>query len=116
LLARGKIVVAVLDHRSYADMATGMFVVVGEQLEDLVRPSHPIMKISHVQRFPGSLLRNYFEGLIPVVPHTMPDYQNRDKINKQAIETAQNLPGGSLLVITPEGKRSGRVAMQKARH
>lgn len=118
LLAREKIVIAVLDHRSYADMATGMFVVVREKFEDLIRPAHPIMKISHVQRFPGSLLRNYFEGIIPVVPHTMSesDYPNRNEINRQAIKTAQNLPGGSLLVITPEGTRSGRVAMQEARH
>lgn len=115
LIADGKILIAALDHRSYADMATGAFVAISEGFDDLVKNANIIVKISYVKDFPTNLLPQYF-NIWPVVPHTMPNYPNREEINKAAISKAQNLADGSILVITPEGARSGEASMQSARH
>ncbi len=115
LLSEGKILVAALDHRVYADLVTGACIAIKEDFDDLVQVGHIVMRISYLQNFPTNLLPNYFE-VLPVVPHTMPDYPKRDEINGQAISTAQNLDDGSLLIVTPEGTRSGQAGMQEARY
>ncbi len=115
LLSEGKIVVPVLDHRGFADLVTGACVAIKEDFDDLVQVADIVMKMSYLQTFPTNLLPKYFR-IIPVVSHTMADYPNRDEINGQAIERAQNLADGSLLIITPEGTRSGQVGIQEARY
>lgn len=115
ILAGGGIVVAALDHRGFADMVTGACVAIKEDFDDLVQVADIIIKISYIEKFPTNFLPKYFR-VSPVVPHTMPDYPNRDEINRQAIERAQNLPDGSLSVVTPEGTRSGQVGIQEARY
>jgi hypothetical protein len=115
ILGEGGIVIAALDHRGFADMVSGACVAIKEDFDDLVQVADIIIKISYIKTFPTNLLPKYFR-VSPVVPHTMPDYPNRDEINRQAIERAQNLPDGSLLVVTPEGTRSGQVGIQEARY
>lgn len=115
LIASGKILVAALDHRSYADMASGAFVAIKWGFNDLVQKAHIVMKVSYLEHFPTSLLPHYFD-VWPVVPHTLSNYPNRDEINRASIEKAESLKGGSIIVITPEGTRSGETPMQEARY
>ena len=83
LLARGITVVAILDHKSFADLISGAMVTVKEGFDDLVKEANIIAKITYVEGFPSrQLLRNF--KFRPVVPHTMPDYPNRDEINAEA--------------------------------
>ncbi|MEK7502131.1 MAG: 1-acyl-sn-glycerol-3-phosphate acyltransferase [Patescibacteria group bacterium] len=104
LLARGITVVAILDHKSFADLISGAMVTVKEGFDDLVKKANIIAKITYVEGFPSrQLLRNF--KFRPVVPHTMPDYPSRDEINAEAKRWVQELPEGSILVMAPEGTR-----------
>ncbi|MCL4419068.1 hypothetical protein M1146_03115 [Patescibacteria group bacterium] len=104
LLAGGATIVAIIDHKSFADLVSGAMVTVKEGFDDLVKKANIIAKITYVERFPSKqLLRNF--RFRPVVPHTMPDYPNRDEINAEARRWAQALPEGSILITAPEGTR-----------
>ena len=115
LLAQGVTVVAILDHKSFADLISGAMITVKEGFDDLVKEANIIAKITYVERFPSKqLLRNF--KFRAVVPHTMPDYPNRDKINAEARRWAQALPEGSILVTAPEGTRVRDGSMTAGRH
>lgn len=115
LLAQGVTIVAILDHKSFADLISGAMVTVKEDFDDLVKQANIIAKITYVERFPSKqLLRNF--KFRPVVPHTMPDYPNRDEINAEAKRWAQELPGGSILVMAPEGTRANKGSMTAGRY
>ncbi len=115
LLARGITVVAILDHKSFADLISGAMVTVKEGFDDLVKEANIIAKITYVEGFPSrQLLRNF--KFRPVVPHTMPDYPNRDEINAEAKRWAQALPEGSILITAPEGTRAKKGSMTAGRY
>ncbi|GEM_PF-5690314 len=115
LLAQGVTVVAILDHKSFADLVSGAMVTVKEGFDDLVKKANIIAKITYVEKFPSEqLLRNF--NFRPVVPHTMPDYPNRDEINAEAKRWAQALPEGSILITAPEGTRVKDGSMTTGRY
>ncbi len=114
LLAQKKTVVAALDHHGYADLTSGACVGLKRHFDDLVQYAAIVMSVRYLKNFPTNFLPEYF-NVIPVVPHTMPDYPNREEINRQAIEKAQNIPDGSLLVVTPEGTSNRQAAMLEVR-
>lgn len=115
LLAQGITIVAILDHKSFADIVSGSMITVREGFDDLVKEANIILKITYSTKFPSKQLMKNFKYR-PVVPHTMPDYPNRDEINAEAKKFAQELPGGSILVITPEGTRVKEGSMTAGRY
>lgn len=115
LLAQGITIVAILDHKSFADIVSGSMITVKEGFDDLVKEASIILKITYTTKFPSKQLMKNFKYR-PVVPHTMPDYPNRDEINAEAKKFAQELPGGSILVITPEGTRVKEGSMTAGRY
>ncbi len=114
-LAQGETMVAIVDHKSFADLISGAVVTVKEGFDDLVKDANIIAKITYVERFPSKQLLRGFK-VRPVVPHTMPDYPNRDKINAEAKRWAQELPEGSILVMAPEGTRAKKGSMTAGRY
>ena len=115
LLGQGMTIVAILDHKSFADLVSGSMITVKEGFDDLVKEANIILKITYTTKFPSKQLLKNFK-FRPVVPHTMPDYPNRDEINNEAIAWAQGLLGGSILVTTPEGTRVKKGSMMSARY
>lgn len=115
LLAQGESVIAIIDHKSFADLVSGAMITVKEQFDDLVKEAHIIAKITYTKKFPSKQLLKNFK-FKPVVPHTMPDYPNREEINQEAKVWAQQLPGGSILITAPEGTRVKEGKMISARY
>lgn len=115
LVGEGKILTAVPGHRAHAEIASGTVMAIKEGFGDLVKGAHIVMSVKYLDHFPTNLLPSYFD-VWPVVPHTLPDYPNRDEINRIAIEKAENVEDGSIIVILPEGTRSGQKGLQEARY
>lgn len=115
LLVQGAIIVAILDHKSFADLVSGAIITVKEGFDDLVKKANIIIKINYLNKFPSKqLLKNF--NFRPVVPHTMPNYPNRDEINNEAKRWAQDLSEGSILITAPEGTRVKDGKMISARY
>lgn len=120
LLDEGKIVGAILDHKSYADFGSGSAVVVKEGLEDLVGRARVVMATKYKDKLLIKLFVNAVAGAMGlkiqwVVSHTMDNDKREQAMNSEAIENIQNEEDGRVDIVTPEGTRSKDGKMQPAR-
>src|SRR3989344_5516833 len=120
LLESGKIVGAILDHKSYADFTSGAAVVVKEGLHDLVSRATVVMSTKYNDNPLTKFFVKEIAGVLGinirwVVPHTMGNDKRGQTMNLEAIEDIQNEEDGKVDIITPEGTRSNDGKMKPAR-
>lgn len=115
LLGDKKNVVAILDHKSLADTASGAIAAFKHaEINRLLQDAVIVIKIKYTEQFPtGFLLKSI--RTIPVVSPTMEGNPRQKEVNRRALRTAKALADGTLLIITPEATRVNTGKMEKAR-
>jgi len=114
LLEAGRNVIAIVDHRSLADTASGAIVAFKEGFDDLVEKAVFVIAQKYIDKKITKILINSIH-IIPVISPTMGHDPRQREINKAALCTAKNLPEGTLLIMTPEAERIKDGNMAKAR-
>ena len=110
-LGEGKIIAAILDHKSYADFFSGAAVVVKEGIQDLVSRARVVMSAKYKDKL---LTRSGISAItgalglevLWVVSHTMENDDREGTINTEAVGGVQDEEDGKIDIITPEGTRS----------
>ena len=114
LLAKGENVVAIIDHRIFADIVSGSKAILETGSDDLLGSSVFIIKLKYLENaLIGLALKSI--RVIGVVSSTMEGDPRQSQVNIKALRAVRDLPQGSLIVLAPEGTRVRTGKMEKAR-